>query len=135
MALNFKRLESISSALKPLVQDGRAFHTCFIYSGSKLLTIGMNQYKKIHPYHKFGKYISYKNEEYDSALHAEIDALIRHGESDCSNLTFINIRIDNNGNPAISKPCGNCQRILDGVGYKNLYYFDGTGYVKHEKPN
>lgn len=97
-----------------------------------MLTIGMNDYGKIHRSHKWGDYKSTRaNSKYTAALHSELSAIIKLGLSDCSHLTIVNIRIDNNNNPAISKPCVNCRKILEQVGYKNLYYFDGKKYIKH----
>jgi len=49
---------------------------------------------------------------------------LRLGEEDCSRYTFINVRIDNNNKVSIAKPCPNCQRILDQVGYKKIIYLE-----------
>jgi hypothetical protein len=134
MALNFARLESITRALKPIHQNGRNFHATFVYNKNKLICIAHNDYAKIHPYHKFGKYQSkYDDVTYNPGIHSECSALIKMGMEDCSDLTFINIRIDNRDLAAISKPCINCQHILDQVGYKKLWYFNGTCYVKYAK--
>lgn len=128
--INFKRLEEISLALKVEKQTGRSFHTTFVYHGSKLLCITTNDYTRNHPYYKLGKYKSTRGEGfYEAALHSEIKAIIRLGLEDCSHLTFVNLRIDNNNEIAISKPCINCFNILKGVGFKKLYYFDGNSYV------
>lgn len=37
-------------------------------------------------------------------------------------LNFFNIRIDNNGNIASSKPCANCMNMLRTMGFKRIYY-------------
>lgn len=133
MAINFKRLENIASAMKPLHQDGRSFHVTFAYNGSKLLTIGTNQYSKSHKYHKFGHYVSrYHEGFYQSGIHSEVMAITKLGLDDYRNITFVNIRIDNNNKCAISKPCKNCERILSEFGYRYLYYYDGQQYVKQK---
>lgn len=133
MAINFRRLEDITRALKPLNQTGKSFHTCFVYHGSKLICITNNDYTKLHPYHKWSEYTSRKpGNNYKAGLHAESRALIRLGMEDCSHLHFINVRIDNNGNPANSKACPNCYRLLRQIGYKYLTYYDGTQYVKEK---
>lgn len=134
MAINFGRLEEISRALKDFRSTGQSFHVTFAYHGNKLLAIGQNDYSKLHRYHKFGKYLSTKSthkKTYNAGIHSEVSALLRLGLSDCDHITFVNIRIDNNGNPAISKPCLNCNRIIsEQFGYKNFWYYDGNEYVK-----
>ncbi len=131
--INFNRLEEIASALKHSKQTGKNFHVTFAYSGNKLLAIGTNNYTKVHPYHRFGKYVPTKDvkSRYDAGIHSETSCIIKLGLDDCSHITFVNVRIDNNGNPAISKPCVNCRKVLETqVSYKNFWYYDGTNYIK-----
>lgn len=122
-----KRLEKcieISLGLRPQKQTGKSFHTTFIFNKNRILSIGTNNYNKEHPYHRMGKYHGYKKNpsQYHPCLHSEISALLRLGEEDCSRYTFVNIRIDNNNKVSIAKPCPNCQRVLDQVGYKKIIY-------------
>jgi deoxycytidylate deaminase len=114
----------ITKCLKKHKETGHSFHATFIYDKNKLLSIGFNNYKKLHRSHKFGIYKGYKDnpEKYVASIHSEIDALIKLGRTNCSKLTFINIRIDNNGNPNIAKPCSNCLKVLQDVGFKNIYF-------------
>ena len=134
MAITFKRLEDITRALKPLSQTGKSFHTTFIYRGNKLLTIGVNNYSKLHPHHKYGVYAPrYNDGLYVSGIHSEISAIVKLGLEDCSAYTFINIRINNNNSVAISKPCKNCYSVLrNQVGFKAIWYFDGNSYTKEK---
>lgn len=131
MAINFQRLEEITRALKPSQQTGKSFHTTFVYRGSKLLCIANNNYNKNHLHYRFGAYQPTKSgsKKYIACLHSECAALIKLGLEDCSHLTFVNCRVDNNGNPAISKPCANCQRVLNQVGYKKIWYYNGEKYT------
>jgi hypothetical protein len=129
---NFARMERIAKALKPHHQNGKSFHVSFGYHGSKLLAIGINDYSKAHRSHIFGEYKANKRgSKYQSGIHSEISMLLKLGLEDCSHLTVVNIRIDNNGNPAISKPCVNCQAVLDQVSYKALWFHDGESYIKN----
>lgn len=134
MAINIKRLEDITRALKISNQSGKSFHTTFIYSGNKLLKIGQNNYKKLHRRHKYGDYVSTKgtSNTYVAGLHSECDAIIRLGSNDCSDYVIYNIRIGNDEQPKISKPCANCFKLLRGVGYKAIVYYDGQTYVKEK---
>jgi deoxycytidylate deaminase len=122
--LKINKCIEIAKCLKKHKESGHSFHVTFIYDKSKLLSVGFNNYRKLHRSHKFGKYKGTKDnpERYVASIHSEIDALIKLGRSDCSRLTFINIRIDNNNKPNIAKPCSNCLRVLQGVGFKNIYY-------------
>lgn len=131
MAINFKRLEEITKALKPTKQTGKCFHTTFAFKGNKMLAIGYNNYNKLHPHHKFGVYEPTKdlNSNYTAGIHSEISCLIKLGVEDCSDITFVNVRIDNNDKPAISKPCANCECILEQVGNRKVWFFDGDFYV------
>ena len=122
-----KRLEKcieISLGLRPSKQTGRSFNTTCIFDKKRMLSIGTNDYNKHHPYHKMGEYRGFKSnpEHYRPCLHSEISALLRLGEEDCSRYVFVNVRIDNNNKISMAKPCQNCQKILDGVGYKKIIY-------------
>ena len=135
MAINFQRLENITRAMQPLYQDGQCFHTTFAFHGNRLLAIGMNQYSKLHRHHKLGVYKSTKgsSKNYQSGIHSEAMTILKLGIDDCSRLTFVNIRIDNKNQAAVSKPCPNCYRLLKEYGFKNLYYHDGKEYIKERK--
>jgi deoxycytidylate deaminase len=127
----------ITKCLKKNKESGRSFHTTFIYDKGKLLSIGFNSYKKLHRRHIFGAYKGTKDnpEQYIAGIHSEIDAIIKLGRTDCSRLTFINIRIDNNEHANISKPCENCFRVLQGLGFKQIYYIDASGFIQILKWN
>ena len=72
----------------------------------------------------FGAYKGFKDnpEKYIASIHSEIDALIKMGKTDCSKLTFVNVRIDNEDKVKIAKPCQNCMKVLQGLGFKNIFY-------------
>jgi deoxycytidylate deaminase len=114
----------ISLGLKPSKQTGQSFHATFVFNKNKIISIGVNNYHKMHPYHRMGKYLGYKKNprEYKPCIHSEISALLKLGEEDCSRYSFVNVRIDNNGELSMAKPCPNCQRVLEGVGYKRIFY-------------
>ena len=122
------RYIEITRALKEKKQSGRSFHATFIFDKSKLLSIGWNDYLKEHRRHKFGAYTSKnKTGNYISGIHSESASIIKLGEQDCSNYTFLNIRIDNNGEVNIAKPCHNCMRLLEQVGFKRLIWTTKEG--------
>ena len=132
-----KKCIEITRALRKNRETGRSFHSTFIFDKGKLLSIGVNNYKKLHRHHLFGRYRGTKDnpDKYVAGIHSEIDAIIKLGRHDCSRLTFINIRIDNNDCANISKPCENCFRVLQGLGFKQIYYFDSLGAIQLLKWN
>jgi len=132
-----KKCIDISRCLKKDKESGRSFHSTFIFDKSKLLSVGFNNYKKLHRRNTFGPYRGTKDnpDQYIAGIHSEIDAVIKLGRTDCSRLTFINIRIDNNDMPNISKPCENCFRVLQGLGFKQIYYLNSLGGIQLLKWN
>lgn len=117
------RYIEIARALKPLKQNGRAFHLTAIFDKRKVLSIGVNSYLKSHPSRKFGVYSSKNDGEYNPKCHSEIHSLLKLGECDCSNYTFLNIRLTKDGKPALAKPCHNCFSVLKNqVGFKRIIY-------------
>ena len=123
-----KRYVEIARALKSNNQTGQFFHVTFINRKSKTLAIGINNYKKNIDPKRWGRYNPTKTSrtpDYHPCIHSEISALIKLGKEDCSELDFYNIRIgNNNGEVMVSRPCINCQRVLNQVGFKNIYYHD-----------
>lgn len=132
----FDKAVAIAKSLQGQKQTGRSFHATFVFEKSKLIVVGINNYNKHHPWHKFGKYIPLKPEiqgQYIPCLHSEIDALTKLDRGDYSKLTFLNIRIDNRGVLANAKPCGNCERVLETINYKQFIYYNGKELIKTTK--
>ncbi len=119
-----KTLE-IARALKPQKVTGRNFHVTCIFDKSRLISIGYNDYTKVHPHKQIGfKYRNYKdnNAKYEPCRHSEVDALIGLGEKDCRRYQFVNVRIDNNNEAANAHPCPNCLSLLQMVKFKSILY-------------
>lgn len=130
MNKTLEKCVEITKGLKPQKQNGRSFHATFIFDKKRLVSIGYNDYKKHHPYHKVGKYIGYKSnpENYQPCLHSEISAILKLGEEDLSRYSFVNVRIDGNNKIALAKPCPNCERVLRQTGFKKLFYSSEKGF-------
>jgi len=133
----YERAVEISRALKPKVQTGKSAHTTLVYHKSKMVCIATNNYNKLHNANRFGKYENWKGfqSEYRPCVHSELSALVKLGEEDISDYTFLNIRIDNNGNPNMSKACVNCARTLTmfGGGPKKMFYSDSGGNLVRDE--
>lgn len=92
------------------------------------MVFGINNYNKQHLETRFGKYYPTRSPEgiYISSIHSEIDALRifinKFGTSDCSGLTLFNCRLSLGGEPILAKPCGNCERILTNLNFKEILW-------------
>lgn len=115
MILQCYRALEIAKAMSHL-HNGRCKHFSFIFQKRKILTIGTNNYCKSHPR-------TLQFDYHDNAkLHSELDAVISLGRKSCKNLILVNIRLDNNGNLAYSKPCNGCSGLIRQLQFKKVYY-------------
>lgn len=124
-----KKVRELAYAMYGKYRTGKQFHLTAIFSNKKMLSIGWNDYRAIHPAHRFGEYKPYKanTDDYQPSVHSEVAALIRLGEQNTKKYTFVNVRIGPNGFVNLAKPCANCQRVLEQIGFKKLYYSDANG--------
>lgn len=131
-----QRVIEMARALKPLKSTGKPFHVTACYRKNKLLSIGCNDYRHLHPERRFGKYVANKTGgKYIPGRHSEIAAVMNAGEDDFSNITFINVRINNNDEVDIAKPCPNCYRVLaEQLGFKSIIYTTADGGIDFIKP-
>lgn len=131
-----RRLVDISKALKPEMESGRAFHTTFIIKKSRIVSIGHNKYNKTHPKTLTLNYKGEGDESYCPNVHSELAAWLKLGEEDCSNYSFVNVRIDRNNVVGMSKPCGGCRQLLNQTGFKKFYYTNAAGtFEELNEPN
>lgn len=62
-----------------------------------------------------------------SAIHAEMDAVIKARNYDLSDCSIFIARFDRRGKLAMCKPCPACQRVLSDSGIRKCYFTDSTG--------
>lgn len=132
------RVIETAKALQPAKQNGDNFHVTAIYDKNRLVSLGHNDYSRPHPERRFGKYKAtrYIGTKYTPCRHSEISSLMRAGVEDCSDFTFINVRITNSGQVAMARPCVNCFNLLSkSVGFKEIYYTETGGSIGVIKPN
>lgn len=110
----------IAKALQPNNHGVKTFHVTFILNKNKILSIGINN-PKTHP-----KTLKYDYWD-DVGVHSELSAVIKLGKEDCSNYTFINIRLKKDGTVASSKPCRGCQDMLNQIGFKKIFFTNDLG--------
>lgn len=111
---------------KGVTSNGRTFNCTFAFNKSKLLAIGINNYNKEIVYIKSLKtpYKVHGESNYHPSLHGEISCLLKLGLEDCSHLDFYSIRLNKDNKCCCSRPCLNCENILNQVGFKHVWYFD-----------
>jgi hypothetical protein len=117
--MDFKRYVNLSYALMNR-KAHRCFHTSFVVRKGKVLAIGINQIKT-HPKIKQYGYHAL------CGLHSELDAALKLGFTDCSDLILINIRIDGKGQLNMSKPCQFCQKLIKQLNFKSVFYSGPDG--------
>ena len=108
--------------------DLRCRHFSFILDRNRIISIGMNSIKT-HPMNLKYNYVN-KNKESISNIvgtHAELNAVIKLGEEDCSRLTLVNTRINRNNLLDNSAPCSGCSDMIRQLSFKNVYYSNIKG--------
>jgi len=96
-------------------------HVAFILRGKTYISVGWNK-RKTHPNLK-----RYSYRPHCDCIHAEMDAIIKHGKTDCSQNSMIVMRIRKDGSVGNSKPCKGCQRLIDFMGFKEVWYSGEEG--------
>lgn len=121
MVPNFNRIVEIGYALIEKGSTGRCWHLSAILNKSKILSLGINNYKKTHPQNeKFGYYPL-------AGVHAEMGACLRLGLTDCSGLTIVNLRINRKNEIANSKFCHGCSNLIKSLNFKEAFYSTDLG--------
>lgn len=126
--MNFNKYVEITRSLMPDVIDHRTFHTTFIVRKGRIQKIGINA-NKTHPANLRFNYKGRDGLDIRKFVgtHSELSAILKYGKDDCSDCTFVNIRIDKNGKVAMAKPCMGCQSIFNQVGFKKVLFSNEKG--------
>lgn len=119
--MKFERLIESAYALKGRFQTGRAFHFAAILNKSRILSMATNNYSKTHPQTLLFNY------QPNARLHSELSACLKLGLQDCSGLTIVSIRIDNNNRLNNAIFCNGCKELIKQLNFKNCYYTDKEG--------
>ena len=117
-----RRIIEIARCLKEERQTGQMFHVCAGYLGSRLVGLGFNNYNKQHPYHKYDQYKpSRGGNNYKPCIHAEADLLTRL-KIPTKDVTFFSVRLNNNNEVSLAKPCVNCFELLSKKGFRKIIF-------------
>ena len=107
-----------------------------IFAGSRLLSIGFNQYYKSRPDNKFIKLVADKLVEYRKATHAEQCALdkIKYSPNYTNKKLILYIyREGADGTPAASAPCELCQAVIKRSEVAIVRFFNMNGEYREWK--
>jgi len=133
--MNFNKIIEVSYALiNKHNADLRCRHFSFILDRNRIISIGMNS-TKTHPLNLKYNYVNKDNKSISNIVgtHAELNAVIKLGEEDCSKLTLINTRINRNNMLDYSAPCSGCSDMIKQLNFKNVYFSNVQG--KFDKIN
>lgn len=90
-------------------------HGAVVTKSGRTLGVGINVDRN-HPDHV-------SNPKYEAAIHAEIAAIKACGRNaDLRGATLYVARAGRNGKAMMSKPCVNCQEVIDMLGIKRVIY-------------
>jgi deoxycytidylate deaminase len=125
----FNRCVEMARALKPAIKSGKSHHISAAIYKNKIICVGVNDYRKFHPYYKFGRYEDHKGfaTEYRPSLHSEISLICKLGEENLSDFEILNVRIGADDKIRMSCPCFNCARVLQSLGPKRVYFSNDEG--------
>ena len=104
-------------------ERGRTFHISFIVERNKILASGINDEGKTHP-------TSARMGRFTQSLHSELKACINFRNQYSRNTdscSLYNVRLDRQGRIRMAKPCWACGKLLDMVGFKQVWYTDNYG--------
>lgn len=104
----------------------RRYHFAIAFNVNKPILVAQNNPIKIsHKAYQIGKQFKIKHYQRYPYVHAEshlVSKLLDTYNAIDSNLSVIVLRINRQGKILLSKPCENCQKILDAVGLKKVYW-------------
>lgn len=98
------------------MSDCRFKHGAVIRKSGKTISVGIN--------HNVNdpKYLDDETAAIHAAVHAEVAAMNACRKVDLNGATIYVARVLKTGDPRMSKPCENCQKVLKARGVKKVYY-------------
>lgn len=104
----------------------RRYHFAIAFNVNKPIAVAQNNPIKIdHKAYKIGKQFNINHYQKYPYSHAEshlISQLLDRYNTIRTDLSLVVLRINRQGRILLSKPCDNCQKILDAVGLTKVYW-------------
>jgi len=108
--------------------EGRASHGAVLVRGGNIINTGHNKWT----YSSFGKRFRHRDRGV-STLHAELATVLNLDRSITQGADIYVVRVNNQGNFKMSKPCLMCDTALRHVGIKRIYYTTDNGDLEYYK--
>lgn len=109
----------------------RCYHYSAAFDGTKLICFTQNNPIKTHAgAYRIGEDFNLPKYKEHPFYHAEshlISKLLNNYNTIDSNWSIVVMRINRRGLILGSKPCENCDKLLNAVGLTNIYYSDDSG--------
>ena len=101
-----------------------SFHYAFAIRKSRVIAFGKNNlFDASKTALKIGRSLNINKWKEYPYIHAECDVIAQLNEKyDKNELEIISLRINRNGEFRLAKPCINCQKTLQILGYKNIWW-------------
>lgn len=104
----------------------RRYHFSIAFDVNKPILICQNNPIKVnHKAYRIGQQFNIRTYQDFPYVHSEsylISKLLDRYNTVDANLSIVNVRINREGKVLLSKPCDNCQKILDALGLKRVYW-------------
>lgn len=116
----------------------RQYHYAAAFSGNKMIEFAGNDPINVNAKaYRMGEKFNIQTFKEHPYLHSEshlISKLLHRYNTICSNWAIVVLRINREGRILLSKPCKKCQKILDALELKNVYYsIDGGKFVSSKQ--
>ena len=116
----------------------RTYHYAAAFDGNKMIEFAGNDPINVNAKaYSIGKKFNIQTFKEYPYLHSEshlVSKLLHRYNSICANWSIVVLRINRDGKILLSKPCKKCQKILDAVDLKKIYYSDNFGNFVSAKP-
>lgn len=109
----------------------RTYHYAAAFDGNKMIEFAKNNPNEFNAKAFYmGKKFNiqtYKQYPYPHAESHLVSKLLHRYNSICTNWSIVVLRINREGRILLSKPCKNCQKILDALNLTDIWYSDNRG--------
>ena len=124
MAYNDKHIEHAKN--QALKSTSKYRLGAVIVQGSYAISSGFNNMCKTHPLmHQYNP----NRHKFATGTHAEVQAMIGVERQHIRGADLYVVRVLKNGSLTMAKPCLICQRVMEAMGIRNVYYTTANGGV------
>jgi deoxycytidylate deaminase len=102
--------------------SGPCRHVSFIVKRNKIISVGINSYKRTHP-------LANKFAHLWNKVHSELASIVNFPRKniDIATCDMYNVRVRTNGEVALSAPCKQCVKLIHAFNIRRVYYTNAVG--------